>query len=101
MTFGLSESDYQILNDYLILPLKTSYAKVYVFGSRARGQNHPFSDIDILFEEDPQHPIPIERISLFKDRLENSNMTVKVDLVNWNNLAESYKPSVLKDRILI
>jgi len=101
MTFGLSDSDYQILTDYLISPLKASHAKVYIFGSRARGQYHQFSDIDILFEEDSRYPIPFEKISLIKDRLENSNITIKVDLVNWNNLAESYKPSVLKDRILI
>jgi len=53
--------------------------KVYLFGSRARGDNAPFSDVDvgILVEEDISSELVI-----LKGILEESNLPYKVDLVD-------------------
>jgi predicted nucleotidyltransferase len=101
MKFGLSDSQFKILEDLLINPLKSKNAKLYIFGSRARGDNHPFSDIDVLFVEDQNNLIDLAYISNLSENLENSNLAIKVDLVNSKNLAATYLPSVEKDKILI
>lgn len=98
MNFGLKPRDYELLKTLLIEPFKKSQARVWIFGSRARGDHKTYSDIDILFD-DSQNPIPQSFIYESKSSLEDSNLTVKVDLVNLKDLAESYKESVFRDRV--
>ncbi len=64
-----------------------------------RGTHHKFSDIDILFKENPEHPITSSEISKIKEEIENSNLTIKVDLVNDEDLAKSYRASVDNDKV--
>jgi predicted nucleotidyltransferase len=98
MMFGLGAADWEILRQECIDPLKDAGAKVWVFGSRARGDYTKFSDIDILYE----FQINSKRsITAIKNNLEESRLSIKVDLVSINELADSYKSSVLKERISV
>lgn len=104
MKFGLAEDQYALLDELLIKPLKSKNAQVYVFGSRARGDHHLFSDIDILFIEDKKNIkniISSREVSKIKTNLEDSKLTIKVDLVRAEDLAKSYVCGVYKDKILI
>lgn len=102
MKFGLSDQQYEILNQLVIQPLKQRQATVYVFGSRAREKFHPFSDIDLLYIEDSSHPkISDADLSKIKEDVENSNLVIKVDLVNEVELADSYRDTAMKDRKLL
>lgn len=84
MRFGLSASDWQIIDSLAIQPLKSLGAKVYVFESRARGD---------------QQPLYI--VGQIKDNLEESNLKIKVDLVDMDDLAESYRENVNKSRVQV
>ncbi|MDD3694796.1 MAG: nucleotidyltransferase family protein [Lentisphaeria bacterium] len=71
-------------------------AKVYVFGSCARGEENAESDIDILVE-------PNDQASLFdfmnlQDDLENL-LQSKVDLVSKRGLHPYIKDDILKEAI--
>ncbi len=101
MKFGLSDSQFKILLDLVIRPLQNQGAKVFIFGSRAKGNHHPFSDIDLLFQENPNQPIQPEFVSKIMDDIENSNLVIKVDLVNEQALAKSYRDTVLLEMKLI
>lgn len=101
MKFGLSDSQYEILLSLVIRPLQNLGAKVFIFGSRARGKNHLFSDIDLLFQESPSRAIASESISKILEDIENSNFAIKVDLVNEKHLATSYRDKVFSEKILI
>ncbi|MFN7905548.1 MAG: nucleotidyltransferase family protein [Pseudobdellovibrionaceae bacterium] len=101
MKFGLQDRDFEILKQLLISPLKSKHAKLFVFGSRARNKHHPFSDLDLFYVEDDRNPISSIEISNIRENLENSNLPIKIDLVNWVDLAESYKPSADHDKIEI
>lgn len=101
MKFGLSEQQFEILNNLLIQPLKKKNAKIYIFGSRARGKHHPFSDVDILFEESTKASISEIELSKIKEALEDSNLTIKVDIVNSKNLAKSFVEAVNREKIEI
>lgn len=45
MKFGLSQSEYKLIQLLVIEPLARYQAQVWIFGSRARGDFKPFSDL--------------------------------------------------------
>ena len=96
--FGLSARDWEILNSECILPLKASGAKVWIFGSRARGDHRRYSDVDVLYESASPLGSPLLRI---KEHLEESRISIKVDIVSEVDLAQGHRISVLRDRILV
>lgn len=99
MKFGLPPDQFEILEKTLIAPIKKKNIKIYIFGSRARGQFHPFSDIDILIEESGNSVVSESEISKIREELEESRLGVAVDIVRSKELAKSYVESVLKERI--
>lgn len=99
MKFGLPEPEYNILFDLAVNPLKTAGAKVWIFGSRARGDQRPFSDIDLLYSFSPSKSRPPGLVFEIGAALEDSRLSYKVDLVDLEHLAESYRPSVEREKI--
>lgn len=99
MKFGLTSDEYELLNNLAIDPLKKYGAKVWIFGSRARGDQRSFSDVDILFELPVETEFESGFLFEIKDRLEESRLPYKVDLVQLQDVAVSYLPGILKDRI--
>lgn len=96
MIFGLSDSHWKIIMDLAIKPLQHLDCEVYIFGSRARGDNHKFSDLDVLYKSSAT--IPLSKIAMIKSDLEDSDLPIKIDLVDENDLAASYRESIEKDR---
>ncbi len=64
---------------------KDSDVKVYLFGSRARGDHMPFSDVDLAFLSDEDIS---GRLTLLREILDESNFPYKVDLVNLKESKE-------------
>jgi predicted nucleotidyltransferase len=96
--FGLSPKEYEFLEKYLISPLKNKGAQVFIFGSRATGKYSKYSDIDIIYK-DINHMINATLIYEIITFFEESSYPYKIDLVNEQELASSYKETVLKNRI--
>jgi predicted nucleotidyltransferase len=65
----------QVLRDHL--PLATS---VWVFGSRATGSARRYSDLDLALQDNA--PLDSELLARLKDALSESDLTIKVDLVD-------------------
>lgn len=101
MIKGLSKDELDIIFREVIEPLKSINASVWIFGSRARGDFKKYSDIDILYKEEENYPAPSGFIYDIELSLEESKLPYKVELVNVNNLAESYRNSVMRDRLLL
>ncbi len=99
MKFGMTEDQFQILDSLVIGPLKKNGARVFLFGSRATGQHHPHSDVDILYKPGPNFELATNLISEIKESIEESRFPFKVELVAESDLAESYKPSVTKNLV--
>ncbi len=100
MKFNLKEVDYKFLDVHLIQPLKHKGLKVYVFGSRATGTNHPFSDVDVLIDGHMSDDIERTVVGI-REFFEESNFPYKIDLVFEKNLAHSYRARVMSERIEI
>lgn len=67
----------------------------WIFGSRARGDQKPFSDIDILVKGKVEGP----RLAELREALEQGPLPYKVDIVLDEELAPAYRSSVESDRI--
>lgn len=99
--FGLTPPQFAILQTLLIEPLKSKGANVWIFGSRARGDHHPTSDVDILFEFTADQTPPSGFLFSIKSDLEESRFPFTFDLVNIKDLADSYRNGVLQERKLV
>lgn len=98
MKFGLSDQEFGELEKLLIVPIKKHGGKVWIFGSRARGDYQRFSDIDVLFEFSKELS-DMSWLSLAKEDLEESQLPYKVDVVDIKEVASSYRDNILLDRI--
>lgn len=96
MKFGLTTDQYQFVVETVVGPLRKQGAKVYCYGSRARGEQQEFSDLDLMVES----PDDLSRqIAVFCEDLTSSNFPYKVDLVEFSQFADTYKPGYFKDRV--
>jgi predicted nucleotidyltransferase len=100
MKYGLKDSQIQFLKDVFFHQLLKPYpkTKIWIFGSRARGSHKLISDIDLLIESPAK--IPPQKLSLLRAELEESAFPFKIDLVLNEELAESYRDQVEKDKKL-
>ncbi len=89
----MSDHDIKIL--VTIITQQLPHAKIYVFGSRARGDFRPESDIDIALDNGKKIDPPI--VSQIKEAIEESTIPFTVDLVDLQALSENFKRQILKN----
>ncbi len=70
------------LKKFLEQFFKSKEVKVYLFGSRAKGENTVYSDIDLALESKEDIN---KDIVLLKEILEESYLPYKVDIINLKN----------------
>ena len=75
--------------------LKDEKVKIFLLGSRARRDNFTASDVDIGYI--PKDNFDERKITLLKDKIENSTIPYKVEVVNFNSVSEDFKNEALKD----
>ena len=69
----------------------------YAFGSRVKGTQKTFSDLDLCFME----PISSVILAHIREDFEESNLPFTVDLVDWNMCDEIFKSYIQSDLELI
>lgn len=69
----------------------------YLFGSRITDKTQQFSDIDLFFFES----IPSVLLDELAERLVNSDLPFKVDLVDFNTCTESFQAILLQSYVCI
>jgi predicted nucleotidyltransferase len=76
--------------------LKEKGVTVYLFGSRATGKATSTSDIDIgiVLKKNMGSD---KKIALLKEKIENSNIPYKVDVVDLSQVSESFRKQILKE----
>ena len=78
----------------LILALLPN-VKIYLFGSRARGTHHKWSDIDLAL--DAGSALPNVKIGEVKDVLAATNMPYKVDVLDFYTISADMQEMIKKD----
>lgn len=71
--------------------------KVFLFGSRARGDHTPRSDLDLGFLSDED--IRFE-LSVLRETLEESHVPFRVDVVDLSRVDPEFRKHVMEEGIL-
>lgn len=69
--------------------------KVFIFGSRVKGDNSSRSDIDIGILGDSA--VPADVMFKIKDDIDNLPVLYKIDVVDFKNVPEKFKKEALKN----
>ena len=72
-------------------------ARVYLFGSRARGNEMRWSDVDVAVE--PLEPLPEGLLSDIREALEESRVVYAVDLVDLSTAGAAFRRQVGREGI--
>lgn len=73
-------------------------ARVYLYGSRARGDHRFNSDIDVAIM--PSQPLSRELMVNLEEALEESDILVEVDLVDLSRTGAAFRERVLAQGVL-
>jgi predicted nucleotidyltransferase len=73
---------------------------VWVFGSRVKGTNKKFADLDLALDHNGC-PMPSHIMAKLAYDFEMSDLPYKVDIVDWNTISDSFKAHIQSDRILL
>ena len=69
-----------------------AYAKVWVFGSRAKWTTKDSSDLDLAI--DAGRPLKRNEQAELADAFEESDLPYKVDIADWHSISESFKEAI-------
>jgi uncharacterized protein len=98
--FGLSERSWEQLRELFKQAFGNSKVRIYIFGSRARGDFQRYSDLDILIVPDSL-TITDKIKSALQESLEESDLPIKVDLVFENEIFDSYREQIIAERVAV
>ena len=73
-------------------------ARIYLFGSRARGTNAEYADIDLALDAGKQ--LPIRDVDEVKSMFRESNIMYTIDVVDIYQVSDLMREQILKDKII-
>lgn len=71
-------------------------ASLWAYGSRVKGTCHDASDLDLALISPEGEPVDSEYLSQFKLALQDSNIPIFVQVMDWNYIPESFKENILQ-----
>ena len=78
--------------------LRDYSVQIYLFGSYARGEARPTSDIDVGIL--PKEPLPIGLLAELREMLFESVIPVNIDIVDLSQTDDNFKQRVLQEGIV-
>jgi type I restriction enzyme S subunit len=72
---------------------------VWAFGSRARFTAKPYSDLDLVILGD--QALSLEEMADLNEAFSESDLTYKVDVVDWFSASEAFKEIMGVDHVVI
>jgi len=73
--------------------------EVWAFGSRAKGTAKAYSDLDLAVIS--QRPLPIAVMADLRESFDESDLTIKVDVVDWARTSVKFREIIQTDRVVV
>ena len=70
---------------------------VIVFGSRVTGKIKPYSDLDLCLMGGK--PVSIAVLAHLKEAFSDSNLTIRVDVVDWANISPEFQAVISEQSV--
>ena len=94
---NLSENEINIIKD--IFKNHIYEGEVYIFGSRVRGNNKKFSDIDLAVNINRK--LSLSEISAIKYDFDESDLIYTADIIDYNSISEEFKNIIDSNKKII
>ena len=72
---------------------------VWAFGSRARGQAKPHSDLDLAIITD--QPLPLSTQAALAEAFSESDLPWRVDVVDWSTTSEAFREIIARGKVVL
>lgn len=95
---SIFESSLKQLKEVVIETFSDEDVYVFLFGSRARGDFGPSSDIDVGIL--PRHAFDRKKLTLLRERIEDMNIPYTVDVVDISKVSAAFRQKVLEEGIV-
>lgn len=88
------------LDHDILLELKKILAQhvpdidVLAYGSRVKGTSHAGSDLDLVLIDPKKQTIDASQIHTLRNALEESNIPILIDVLDWAQIPESFKKEI-------
>ncbi len=82
-----------------ILSKYISQYTVWAFGSRVTGKAKPYSDLDLVIYTDES--ISLESMAVLNEAFDESDLPIRVDVVDWAGTTASFREIIQKDYLVI
>ena len=71
--------------------------RVIIFGSRVTGKAKPHSDLDLCVIG--EHPLSLKKLADLNEDFSESNLPIRVDIVDWTSISSSFQSIILNNYI--
>ncbi len=82
-----------------ILQEQVPNLEVWAFGSRVKGSAKPYSDLDLALIT--AHPLSLEQSGALREAFDESDLPIRVDIVDWAATSESFRKIIERDKIVV
>ncbi|MBA4382043.1 MAG: hypothetical protein C0406_05700 [Sideroxydans sp.] len=93
----LKPRDWEIVRD--ILARHVPQYEVWAFGSRTKGTAKEYSDLDLAIITDEPMGLPLS--ATLADEFVESDLPIKVDVVDWASTGDTFRKIIEQDKIVI
>lgn len=73
--------------------------EVWAFGSRVKGKAKKYSDLDLAVIS--EEPLPIATMAELRQALDESDLTIKVDVVDWASTTASFRRIIEESKVVV
>lgn len=73
--------------------------EIWAFGSRVKHTAKKFSDLDLAIIS--ENPLSISILGELKEAFSESNLSIKVDVVDWARTDEDFKKLIQSDHVVL
>ena len=98
--FGLEDRHLDFVLSVLKRNISDVDVKFYVFGSRAKGTNKKYSDIDIAVDLNGKK-LDVSILGKILIEFQESTLPYEVDVVDLNSIDEDFRNLIKKDLVLL
>ena len=99
MTPPLQISEQDWLQAKQILAAQVPQLEVWAFGSRVNGHAKPYSDLDLALIT--AQPLTLAQLADITHAFESSDMTIRVDVMDWANSSEAFRKIVFDKKVVV
>ena len=82
-----------------ILYAQVPKTEVWAFGSRAKRNAKPYSDLDLVIIT--RQPLSLDQLASINDAFATSDLPKRVDLVDWASLSETFRQLIAQDKVVV